>query len=135
MEKFCDSHYYKSCYQLTYADIIHPVPDLSTVEINESPKDVVKPPYLKRLPGRPRKNRRREVDEGSSGPGTIRRSTTVRCDTCKQFGHNKRTCQWTPIAARKYATSTSTSKKVIVLESFINFTFSILYLIDDALHL
>lgn len=56
---------------------------------------------LKRLPGRPRKNRRKEPGETTAGSGQARRSTTVRCDNCKQLGHNKRTCQRAPVASRK----------------------------------
>ena len=86
------------------------------VDIHENPEDVILPPVLRRLPGRPRKNRRREPGEGPSGVGTARRSATVRCDICKQFGHNKRTCQRDSVAATRSATrSTSKSSKVYVL--------------------
>jgi hypothetical protein len=62
------------------------------VEIIEDPRNVILPLALKRLLGRPRKNRRKEPGESQGGQFASRRSTTVRCVTCKQLGHNKRTC-------------------------------------------
>ena len=111
MASFCDHHYTKACYQWTYFDIIHPVPDLSMVEYREDPEDIVLPLHLKSLPGRPRKNRRHEPGEGPSGPGVARRSTTMRCDNCKQFGHNKRTCQRDPTTV-KFGSRSMLSMKV-----------------------
>ena len=59
--------------------------------------DAVQPPPLRRMPGRPRKNRVREEDEGAAATSIIRRSNTVRCCICKEIGHNKRTCQRAPV--------------------------------------
>ena len=53
----------------------------------------VEPPILRRLPGRPRKNRRRELGEQPTGLNVARRSNTIKCQTCKRFGHNKHTSQ------------------------------------------
>ena len=78
MEEFCDQHCNKSCYQLTYGDIIYPIPDLSIVDIRENPEDVILPPVLRRLPRRPRKNRRREPGQGLSSARTAKRSAIVR---------------------------------------------------------
>jgi len=67
---------------MCYDEIIHPVPDLSMVEIIEQDVDVVQPPPLKRLPGRPRKNRR--LEEGESMTQVVgKRSTTVKCSNCQ----------------------------------------------------
>ena len=109
MEEYCDSHYLKACHQLTYFEIIRPVPDLSMAEIHEDPKNVMLPPPLRRLPGRPRKNRRRKSSEGALGPGVTKRSITIRCDTCKRFSHNNRKCQRALVAATR---SNSRSSKV-----------------------
>ena len=43
--------------------------------------------------GRPKKKRKREKGECAPGLQEGRRSCTVRCTSCKEFGHNKRTCQ------------------------------------------
>jgi hypothetical protein len=92
---------------LAYSDIIHPVPDLMMVELNERPEDVVLPPLLKRLPGRPKKNRRKEPWEGTETGTVAKRSSTVRCVNCKQLGHNKRTCQRAPVGSNKRRTSST----------------------------
>ena len=90
VEEFCDNHYSKAYYQLAYSNIIHLVPDLTMVDMHENPEDIVVP---RRLSGRSRGNRRRQIGEGPIRPGTTRRSSTVRSDTYKQFGHNNRTYQ------------------------------------------
>ncbi|KAL0311687.1 UNVERIFIED_CONTAM: hypothetical protein Scaly_2917500 [Sesamum calycinum] len=47
------------------------------------------PPIVRRMSGRPKKNRRKEP---SKSPNVIRRSNMVRCKVCNDLGHNKRTC-------------------------------------------
>ena len=47
----------------------------------------------KKLIGRPKKKRKREQGERAPGLQEARRSCTLRCTSCKEFGHNKRTCQ------------------------------------------
>ena len=97
MHDYCDVAYSRDSFLKAYEEIIHPVPALSMVEIHEDLKDIVMPPVLKRLPSRPKKNRRREQGEVIGG----KRSSTVKCCNCKAFGHNKRTCQRAPVATRK----------------------------------
>lgn len=53
----------------------------------------IDPSALKRLPERSRKTRRKSEVEGESGTQQASRSNTVRCSTCKEFGHNYRTRQ------------------------------------------
>ncbi|KAM7278694.1 hypothetical protein ACFE04_005828 [Oxalis oulophora] len=55
---------------------------------------ILEPPPLKRLPGRPRRNRGREDDE----PDVKRRSSTLKCSICGNYDHNRRTCQGPPVA-------------------------------------
>ncbi|KAK4388555.1 hypothetical protein Sango_2462100 [Sesamum angolense] len=44
---------------------------------------------IKRMPGRPKKSRRKEPGEA---PNAVKRSSIVRCKTCNELGHNRRTC-------------------------------------------
>ncbi|KAK2637774.1 hypothetical protein Ddye_025569 [Dipteronia dyeriana] len=46
------------------------------------------PPNIKSRVGRPKKSRRREVDEGRPR----KRNSAVRCTNCEQYGHNRSTC-------------------------------------------
>ncbi|KAH7847186.1 hypothetical protein Vadar_023010 [Vaccinium darrowii] len=95
IEEYCHSYFHRDTYLRAYGEIIHPVHDETLWE--EVAGEPVQPPRLKRLPGRPRKSRRREADEPVPGGGESRRSCTVRCVICKQIGHNKRTCQKAPV--------------------------------------
>lgn len=98
LEDYCDMYFHKDYYLKAHGGIIHPVPD-QTRWINVG-GDTVEPPPLKRLPGRPRKSRRRDVDEPEAGTSQSRRSQTVKCSICLEFGHNKRSCQRAPVRRR-----------------------------------
>ena len=89
VEIYCDEYLTSFTYLKAYGEIIHPLPNLNDINADEE----VEPPILRRLPGRPRKNRRREPGEQPTGLNVARRSNTIKCQTCKRFGHNKRTCQ------------------------------------------
>ncbi|XP_058776102.1 uncharacterized protein LOC131650408 [Vicia villosa] len=91
VEMFCDTSYTTKIYSLCYNNIIHPMPELD--EKNRGSYEQIDPPVLRRLSGRPRVNRKRSVVEGPSGSQDARRSNTVRCGNCKEFGHNILGCQ------------------------------------------
>ncbi|XP_010668053.2 uncharacterized protein LOC104885042 [Beta vulgaris subsp. vulgaris] len=55
----------------------------------ESSLPAIEPPAFKRGVGRPPKNRRREEEEQRK----CKRSNTVKCGICKEFGHNSQTCK------------------------------------------
>ncbi|KAG5544465.1 hypothetical protein RHGRI_017028 [Rhododendron griersonianum] len=81
----------------------------------EVPGEPVQPPPLKRLPGRPRKSRRRAADEPAPGGSESRRSCTVRCANCKEIGHNKRTCQRAPVrGSRRDNGSTMRGRGIVI---------------------
>ncbi|KAK9225782.1 hypothetical protein WN943_010827 [Citrus x changshan-huyou] len=82
-------------YLRTYAGMIHPIPDKSSWPI--TPGDEIYPPLVKRPPGRPKMNRRREADEVPPEKKRYR----MQCKCCKQFGHNKRGCPINPLNANK----------------------------------
>ncbi|XP_043710530.1 uncharacterized protein LOC122659491 [Telopea speciosissima] len=107
VEDYCDGCYSKQRYLVTYANMIHPLLDIQDLS-KEGPQGVVQPPKLKRLPGRPHKNRRKEPGEGA--PTDFRkRSRTVRCEKCKELGHNKMKCERAPVK-EKGASSSNTSR-------------------------
>ncbi|KAH7833122.1 hypothetical protein Vadar_003287 [Vaccinium darrowii] len=88
-------YYNKEMYLAAYGSIIHPIMDHTMW--TEVHGDVLQPPPLRRQRGRPRKNRRRAEGEAPPGPSVGKRSSTLRCAKCKEFGHNRRTCQGGPI--------------------------------------
>jgi len=58
------------------------------------------PPYMRRAPGRPKKLRRKANDEPKTSGKPKRNQETVRCGTCKELGHNTRTCKGKTAADR-----------------------------------
>ena len=99
VERYVDHYYSTSIYCTTYQELIHPMPELDEEDRNGYPR--VDPPKLKRLPGRPRRARKRGPDEDRGGQSDARRSNTVKCSICKQFGHNKKGCQRDKTAREK----------------------------------
>ncbi|KAL6575678.1 hypothetical protein OROHE_001055 [Orobanche hederae] len=59
----------------------------------------VEPPVIRKMPGRPKKKRRRDRDETDPvNPTKLRRSGIVRnCRRCFQQGHNSRGCKNDPV--------------------------------------
>lgn len=75
-------------YKQAYQGNIAPVPDPEQwPQIADVPTLV--PPTMKRSVGRPSRNRRREEGEVQKR----KRSTTVRCNKCKEIGHNALKCK------------------------------------------
>ncbi|KAK4394358.1 hypothetical protein Sango_1906600 [Sesamum angolense] len=72
-----------------YKYSIHPVPDQTFWPHGVDVTPTLLPPIIKRMPGRPKKSRRKEQGEE---PNAIRRSNMVKCKVCNELGHNRRTC-------------------------------------------
>ncbi|KAL5759376.1 hypothetical protein ACOSP7_017900 [Xanthoceras sorbifolium] len=84
--EFVDPSFSKTAFIKTYGSIIHPIPDQCVwPEVDAVP---LIPPPLKRRPGRPKLQRKREQNEKPKEA----RSGSVICKICKKAGHNKRTC-------------------------------------------
>ena len=58
------------------------------------PEDIrrPKPPTYVKMPGRPRKERRREHGEAKKATKVSKIGTKIKCSKCHQEGHNSRTC-------------------------------------------
>ncbi|KAI9187308.1 hypothetical protein LWI28_026648 [Acer negundo] len=83
---FVHWYYSKEAFQAAYSGAINPIPDASRWPIVDNvPLD---PPLRRTLVGRPKKNRRREPDEGPAAG----RIFSNKCKKCGTIGHNKRTC-------------------------------------------
>ncbi|KAL0444555.1 UNVERIFIED_CONTAM: hypothetical protein Slati_2178200 [Sesamum latifolium] len=90
LENYTDVRFSKQKYMRAYSHCIHPIPDPSfwPENMNVTPIDL-KPPAIKRIPGRPKKSRRKEPGEA---PGAVRRANVLKCKICNGNGHNRRTC-------------------------------------------
>ncbi|KAL0296061.1 UNVERIFIED_CONTAM: hypothetical protein Sradi_6658200 [Sesamum radiatum] len=72
LENYTDVRFSKQKYMRAYGHCIHPIPDPSfwPENMDVTPIDL-KPPAIKRMPGRPKKSRRKEPGEA---PGAVRRA-------------------------------------------------------------
>lgn len=59
----------------------------------ESDRPPLKAPGYVRMPGRPKKERRREPTEQPKGVRMSKVGTVIRCGKCKGIGHNRSTCE------------------------------------------
>ncbi|KDP28012.1 hypothetical protein JCGZ_19092 [Jatropha curcas] len=83
---YCSRYFTVESYRSTYAESIHPVPNVDRPIQGES-SDVgviVTPPPTKRPPGRPKTKQAESID-------MIKRQ--LQCSKCKGLGHNKKTCK------------------------------------------
>ncbi|XVF62348.1 hypothetical protein PTKIN_Ptkin09bG0000400 [Pterospermum kingtungense] len=85
---YCSRYFTTESFRLTYAESIHPVPNVDRPVHNESPEAAitvtVTPPPTKRPPGRPKMKQAESMD-------IIKRQ--LQCSKCKGLGHNKKTCK------------------------------------------
>ncbi|EEE58950.1 hypothetical protein OsJ_10628 [Oryza sativa Japonica Group] len=87
--------YIASCYSVkafmsTYEHCLEPMEGIHIWPISKRSKPVA-PPYVK-MPGRPKKERRREPHEKPKATRVSKVGTIIRCRRCKGIGHNKTTC-------------------------------------------
>ncbi|XP_071902243.1 uncharacterized protein [Coffea arabica] len=83
--------YTRAEYLKTYAYTITPVPsDIYWITTEE---ESINPPAVKRMPGRPKKLRRKAQDEPKKGQVSTRKGLVVHCKRCFQPRRNSRTCK------------------------------------------
>ncbi|KAF7837633.1 Protein FAR1-RELATED SEQUENCE 4 [Senna tora] len=82
---YCSRYFSVESYRLTYAESIHPVPNVDRpVQCESTLVVAVTPPPTKRPPGRPKMKQAESVE-------IIKRQ--LQCSKCKGLGHNKKTCK------------------------------------------
>ncbi|KAJ4709068.1 MuDR family transposase [Melia azedarach] len=103
VEKYMHPYLLRDNYLRTYKEHIQHMPSEIRwpllFRINE-----IGAPKIKRQTGRPKKARKREPSEEDK----VKRSCSVRCKVCNEWGHNKRTCG--KIAKKKVKTNKGTLK-------------------------
>ncbi|XP_049366935.1 uncharacterized protein LOC125831843 [Solanum verrucosum] len=88
-------HYVASCYRKetylsTYAHFIQLMNNMKMWSTSNNP--IVKPPKIKKLPGRPGKVRRKKADESRKIGKLSKRGVVMTCSKSGTQGHNKRDC-------------------------------------------
>ncbi|GFZ04651.1 hypothetical protein Acr_17g0002230 [Actinidia rufa] len=68
----------------------------STDNEEETDYDKIMPPHIRKRAGMPKKNRKKADDEPNNPIRVKKHYTSLRCDKCKEVGHNSRTCQKIP---------------------------------------
>ncbi|PWA93553.1 PB1 domain-containing protein [Artemisia annua] len=88
----CSRYFHVETYQLTYADSIHPIPNVERLVDSEAEDGtvLVTPPPTMRTPGRTKI--RKVVPGGRIGPSDFLKRQ-LQCGKCKGLGHNKRSCK------------------------------------------
>ncbi|XP_075110256.1 uncharacterized protein LOC142181256 [Nicotiana tabacum] len=91
-EDFVHPFYHVSTFKKAYSGTIIPIPDQSQWEI--APGDPILPPEASdNKPGRPRKSRKKGIDEPIN-PNKVRKfDYPHECSNCHEIGHNKKTCK------------------------------------------
>ncbi|KAD3336820.1 hypothetical protein E3N88_32339 [Mikania micrantha] len=87
----CSRYFHVEMYHLTYADSIHPIPNVERLMDSETEDGVVlvTPPPTMRTPGR---TKIRKIAAGRIGPSDFLKRQ-LQCGKCKGLGHNKRSCK------------------------------------------
>lgn len=93
LDAFIAKCYYVTEYKKTYDYCLEPVEGKTSWPTSD--RDRPLPPKWVKMPGRPKKERKREEQEKKKAPkGKMsKKGTIIRCRKCKGIGHNKTTCE------------------------------------------
>jgi len=84
-------YYKRPTYEACYSPKITPINGQQLWPKSNQPELLL--PIYKTPPGRPKKLRRREVDEHVSHSKLSKKNLIMKCSRCKQLGHNIRSCR------------------------------------------
>ncbi|CAL5351960.1 unnamed protein product [Camellia sinensis] len=90
-EAYVHNYFSKETYLRTYSFMINLVPGKH--DWTETRYDAIAPPYYRKPARRPRKERKKAVDEAKNVQRVSRKYKTVQCAKCMGFGHNRRLCK------------------------------------------
>ena len=91
LEDYIASCYSTEAFNRTYDYCLNPLEGMNGWPASDRPP--LKAPGYVRMPGRPKKERRRDSTEGPKGTKMSKMGTVIRCSKCKQTGHNRSTCK------------------------------------------
>ncbi|KAK1390443.1 hypothetical protein POM88_018621 [Heracleum sosnowskyi] len=90
-ENFVHDCFKKTTYVKSYSNLMCPMKESKEWPIAKQIK--LLPPKARRMPGRPKKHRRREADEVGAGCKMSKKGIIMTCSRCLRIGHNKATCK------------------------------------------
>ena len=94
VDTYIQKCYTVECFRKIYNHCLEPIEGMSSCPISARP--IPLPPMYGVMPGRPSGERRREPHEKpkiSKASKMSRTGTKIRCSRCKEYGHNKKTCE------------------------------------------
>lgn len=92
-ENYVHEYFHISTHLRAWDRQIYPIPDQSMWV--QTGYDPIMPPPMRKQVGRPKKARRRGVDEPKNPAAIRKQHEALRCGRCGQYGHNVRTCKAT----------------------------------------
>jgi hypothetical protein len=90
LDGFVAACYHIEHFKRTYEHCLEPLEGMTAWAESEMPKP--KPPGYVKMPGRPKKSRRREPGEKAKRTKMAKIGGKIRCSKCKATGHNTTTC-------------------------------------------
>ena len=105
LDEFIASCYHVDKYKSTYEHCLLPVEGRAAWPTSDREKPL--PPRYVKMPGRPKKERKRDEGEKKKPPKgkLLKKGTVIRCRKCKGIGHNRATCE------RKAAAATASASE------------------------
>lgn len=91
MDEYIASCFTVDAFKKTYNHCLMPVEGMQSWPQSDT-EPMEAPGYIK-MPGRPKKERKREPSEKPKAARVSRVGTVIRCRKCKQIGHNRSTCE------------------------------------------
>jgi hypothetical protein len=101
LDDFIAPCYRIDLYDQVYSQVLQPVEGKESWPIAPNPRPF--PPVKKKMPGRPKTERRREEQEKPKSDKLSRKGCIIRCSACGGENHNKRKCTSNPDVVREHA--------------------------------
>lgn len=90
-DDYVHMYFHKHTFEITYSYYIQPINGVDLWPNTEM--EPILPPLIKKLPGRPKKQRKRDPDEPSSSTKVSKKYSVMKCSKCGKDGHNIRSCK------------------------------------------
>lgn len=87
-----DDCYKKELFMTVYNNVLYPVNGMTMWPTSLDGLELDPPAYVVQ-PGRPKKTRKRDTDEGKNHGRKLRKYVTMHCRRCGNTGHNAATCK------------------------------------------
>jgi hypothetical protein len=109
LDDFIAPCYRIDLYNQVYNHVLQPVEGKESWPVAPNPRPF--PPVKKKMPGRPKTERRREEQEKPKGNKLSRKGCIVRCSACGGENHNKRKCTSNPDVVREHTHNKKEAKR------------------------